>query len=68
MVKRDCMHCKHCTLKPMAYENGITNTCDFQSRIDALSMEELKKRIVNKECEWFEAGEPKTSNDLSYND
>lgn len=67
-MRKYCMNCKHCTLKKCAYENGFTNTCDFENRIKELSDAELLKRILTKECDWFEKGEPKISNELYYND
>ena len=56
--KMDCMNCKHCILKKTAYENAYTNICEFESRLDSLSDEQLLERIVNKTCEWFEKGKP----------
>lgn len=67
-MKKDCMNCKHCTLRPMAYENGVTNTCDFEDEISDLSLEELAVRIKTGECNWMEKGTPKTSNKKYYND
>ena len=68
MNKKDCMDCIHCTMRAMAYEDGITNTCDFQDRIDSLPMEELYRRIVNKTCDWFEAGTPKIDDSICLDD
>lgn len=68
MAKRDCMHCANCTLRPMAHEKEMTNTCNFSDRIAKLSMPELKKRIETKECEWFETGTPATSDEVTYDD
>lgn len=67
-MERDCMNCKHCTLRPMAYENGVTNVCDYQDRISKLSMEDLLKRIKTKKCDWMEKGKPKRSNEVVYDD
>lgn len=67
-MKKDCMNCKHCTLKKMAYEDGYTNVCNFQDRIKALSDDELLERIITKNCGWFEKGEPTVSEELYFND
>lgn len=67
-MKKDCLNCKHCTLKKSAYEDGYTNVCDFQDKMKSLSDEELLQRILTKECDWFEKGEPKVSNDFCFND
>lgn len=68
MAQKDCMNCKNCTLKKMAYENGHINVCNFQDKIKQLSDEELLKRVVTKECNWFEKGEPKVSDEVCYDD
>ncbi len=67
-MQKDCMNCKHCTLKKMAYEDGYTNVCDFQDKIKSLSDEELLKRITTKECDWFAKGKPKVNDELYFND
>ena len=68
MAQRDCMNCKNCVLRPMAYHNGVTNTCKFEDRISKLSMKELHHRITTNECEWFEKGKPKKSSKVCYDD
>lgn len=68
MKKKDCMNCKNCTLRPMAYNNAFTNVCDFEDKIAELLKEKLMERIKNKTCDWFEKGEPKVSNEVYYED
>ena len=56
--KKDCMNCKHCILKKMPNTKAYTNTCEFESRIESLTMDEIEDRIQNGTCDWFEQGEP----------
>ena len=68
MAMKDCMSCKHCVLKKMAYEDGLTNTCKFEDKISKLSLDELAYRIKTKTCDWFEKGEPSYSDEICYDD
>lgn len=68
MAKKDCLNCSNCTLKKTAYEDGYTNVCDFQDKIKRLTDEELAKRIISKECDWFVKGKPKVSDEICYCD
>lgn len=65
---RDCENCKNCTFKRMAYANGYINTCDCDSKMDELPLEELEQMIASNECKWFEAGKPSYSEEVCFDD
>lgn len=68
MAKKDCLHCKNCIISPMAYHDGVTNTCKLEYRLQKLSLSELFRKAEEDECDEFEAGEPEKRNEINYND
>lgn len=68
MAKKDCMNCRNCILRPMAYQAGVTNTCRFEDRIQTMPQDELVRRMITKECDWFEQGTPEKSSEVCYDD
>lgn len=68
MAKMDCRHCAVALFKRGAYTGLLVTECSKDAEFDKFGIEELKAMSANHECPFFTPGEPKMTNEVTFDD